>query len=69
MKKRICRLLVLLFLLLAVGGCGKEEKSEEPLVVAMELAYPPFEMKDEAGEPAGVSVDLKIGRASCRERV
>ena len=58
MKKRICRLLVLLFLLLAVGGCGKEEESEEPLVVAMELAYPPFEMKDEAGEPAGVSVDL-----------
>ena len=40
MKKRICRLLVLLFLLLAVGGCGKEEESEEPLVVAMELAYP-----------------------------
>lgn len=37
---------------------GKEEESEEPLVVAMELAYPPFEMKDEAGEPAGVSVDL-----------
>jgi polar amino acid transport system substrate-binding protein len=29
-----------------------------PLVVGMELAYPPFEMRDERGEPAGVSVDL-----------
>lgn len=28
------------------------------LVVAMELAYPPFETKDEQGEPAGVSVDF-----------
>ncbi len=31
---------------------------EEPLVVAMELAYPPFETRDDAGDPAGVSVDL-----------
>ena len=28
------------------------------LTVAMELAYPPFETRDEAGEPAGISVDL-----------
>lgn len=32
--------------------------SEKPLVVAMELAYPPFEMRDDAGEPSGISVDL-----------
>lgn len=51
-------LLALLFWALAAGGCGKEEKSEEPLVVAMELAYPPFEGKDDAGNPEGVSVDL-----------
>ena len=58
MKKRMCILLSLLLVILAAGGCGKEEKKEEPLVVAMELAYPPFEGKDEAGEPTGVSVDL-----------
>ena len=64
MKKRICILLSLLLVFLAAGGCGKKEKgekaekNEEPLVVAMELAYPPFEDKDDAGEPTGVSVDL-----------
>lgn len=58
MKKKICVLLALLLLTLAAGGCGKEEKSEEPLVVAMELAYPPFEGKNETGEPEGISVDL-----------
>lgn len=63
-KKKICILLSLLFVVLTAGGCGKEEKVEkaekngEPLVVAMELAYPPFEDKDDAGEPTGVSVDL-----------
>lgn len=67
MKKRMCIVLSLVFLILAVGGCGKaeegekeekNEKNEEPLIVAMELAYPPFEGKDDAGEPTGVSVDL-----------
>ena len=33
-------------------------KSDDTLVVAMELAYPPFETRDDAGEPTGVSVDL-----------
>ena len=32
--------------------------TKETLIVAMELAYPPFETRDDAGEPAGVSVDL-----------
>jgi polar amino acid transport system substrate-binding protein len=31
---------------------------EPPLVVGMELAYPPFEMRSEEGNPSGVSVDL-----------
>lgn len=57
MKKRICLLLAML-LILPAAGCGKEEKKEEPLVVAMELAYPPFEGKNDAGEPEGISVDL-----------
>ncbi|MGF1657010.1 MAG: transporter substrate-binding domain-containing protein [Verrucomicrobiales bacterium] len=29
-----------------------------PLVVGMELAYPPFEMVDERGQPAGISVEI-----------
>ena len=49
MKKRMCIFLSLVLLILATGGCGKEGKNDEPLVVAMELAYPPFEGKDEAG--------------------
>ena len=33
-------------------------ESDDTLVVAMELAYPPFETRDNAGEPSGISVDL-----------
>ncbi|MGD1822823.1 MAG: transporter substrate-binding domain-containing protein [Pleomorphochaeta sp.] len=33
-----------------------EEK--EPLIVVMELAYPPFETKDVNGNPSGISVDF-----------
>lgn len=38
-------------------SCGKTQK-EKPLIVAMELAYPPFEMKDSSGNPSGISVDF-----------
>ena len=30
----------------------------EPLIVGMELSYPPFETLDAEGKPSGVSVDL-----------
>jgi len=43
-------------LLLGLSHPGLAE--ERKLLVGMELAYPPFEMRDERGEPAGVSVDL-----------
>jgi len=33
-------------------------RSADTLVVGMELSYPPFEMADQQGRPAGVSVDL-----------
>lgn len=33
-------------------------KPDGTLKVGMELAYPPFEMMDQQGQPAGVSVDL-----------
>jgi polar amino acid transport system substrate-binding protein len=40
-------------------------RTGETLVVGMELAYPPFEMTDKGGAPAGVSVELaqELGKA------
>lgn len=40
-------------------------RAEKPLVVGMELAYPPFEMTDTSGKPDGVSVQLayELGKA------
>jgi polar amino acid transport system substrate-binding protein len=46
--------IVLLALLLA--GCAPKSKST--LVVGMELNYPPFEMIDPQGRPAGISVEM-----------
>ena len=47
-------------LLTLVSPAGAADKADtgKPLVVGMELAYPPFEMTDTSGKPAGVSVDL-----------
>lgn len=42
--------------LTALGSLVSAE--EKPLIVGMELAYPPFEMTDPSGKPTGVSVDL-----------
>lgn len=41
-------------------GCSGEVPEEDPntLVIGMELAYPPFETRDEQGQPSGVSVDI-----------
>jgi polar amino acid transport system substrate-binding protein len=50
------KLLVLLLLLLMFAGCSS--KQSDALVVGMELAYPPFETKDNNGNPMGVSVEL-----------
>lgn len=48
----VCILTVSIFTL---AGC---QSKADKLVVAMELAYPPFETKDNAGEPDGISVDF-----------
>ena len=47
---------VTLLCVLALAGCRPE--SHPQLIVGMEMAYPPFEMIDTQGHPAGVSVDL-----------
>ena len=63
---KITAALFLALLLIVPRPALAEEKK---LLVGMELAYPPFEMRDERGEPAGVSVDLaralgeQLGRA------
>jgi len=43
--------------LICLAGCA-EVKDREPLVVGMELTYPPFEFVDEEGNPDGVSVRM-----------
>ena len=50
--------IALIGVLLALFSGGCTHRSTDTLVVGMELAYPPFEMTDESGKPAGVSVDL-----------
>ncbi len=47
-------LLSLLFLAVLTPANAADKK----LVVGMDLSYPPFEMRDQQGAPAGVSVDL-----------
>jgi polar amino acid transport system substrate-binding protein len=44
------------FFLGLLAGCSPRTRTQ--LIVGMELAYPPFEMTDERGQPAGVSADL-----------
>lgn len=60
MKKHSYLIAALLSVLLlsGCGGSAAKDSAEDELVVAMELAYPPFEMRDAEGEPAGISVDL-----------
>ena len=60
--------LLLAFLLLLPGVAIA---AEPPLRVGMELSYPPFEMTDPQGRPAGVSVKLAeaLGRHLGREVV
>jgi len=40
------------------AGSSATNAERKTLVVAMELAYPPFETKDNAGNPSGLSVDF-----------
>ncbi len=44
----------------ALVGCGKspEAAGGKPLVVGMDMTYPPFEFKNEQGEPDGVDVRM-----------
>ncbi len=58
MKKLLSILLAGLVLTISFAGCTTAETEDDTLVVAMELAYPPFETKDTNGDPMGISVDI-----------
>lgn len=47
---------LLLCFLMFCAGCNRSANG--PLRVGMEMKYPPFEMRDAHGDPAGVGVDL-----------
>lgn len=60
MKKLSIILLVLIFTLTALVGCGSETTTineKETLKVGMDLKYPPFSSMDEDGNPEGLEVD------------
>ena len=50
--------LIVALALTAFGPAVSAEEKGKPLIVGMELAYPPFEMTDTSGKPTGISVDL-----------
>ena len=54
MFKRLSMALACLAFIVNLGNATEVK----PLVVGMELQYPPFEMSDKAGNPSGVSVDF-----------
>jgi len=56
MKKWTAVWIALLLLATAFAGCAA--KDDNTLKVGMELAYPPFETKDDQGSPMGVSVEF-----------
>lgn len=56
MKKLLVIMLILAVLAVPLTACKSNNNNE--LVVAMELAYPPFETTDANGEPDGISVQM-----------
>jgi len=59
MKKLIALLLAAVMVMGLMTSCDTAgKKDDDVLVVGMELAYPPFETKDDAGNPSGISVDF-----------
>ena len=58
MKKVLVLIMVFALLSLSSAACTNKSAANAPLIVAMELAYPPFETKDANGNPMGVSVDF-----------
>src|ERR1019366_7755900 len=63
------KLLLFSALSLVLAGLGCAPVGRQPLIVGMELNYPPFEMIDARGQATGISVDLVISAMTApRER-
>jgi polar amino acid transport system substrate-binding protein len=60
-------LIVLATALLRATGAVADD-SAQPLIIGMELNYPPFEMIDQAGNPTGVGVDMAHALAAYLHR-
>jgi polar amino acid transport system substrate-binding protein len=45
-------------LAIALFGVGISNAQQKELVIGMEMSFPPFEMQDTSGHPAGVSVEM-----------
>lgn len=58
MKPNPLLLLMAFVVFLTSATIAPAAETVKPLIVGMELAYPPFEMTDTNGKPSGVSVDL-----------
>jgi polar amino acid transport system substrate-binding protein len=58
MKPNPLLLLMAFIVFLTSAVIALAAETAKPLIVGMELAYPPFEMTDTSGKPSGVSVDL-----------
>src|SRR5271167_3505202 len=54
---------IVVALLALFCGATRADDTDKPLVIGMELNYPPFEMTDASGTPCGVGVDM--ARALC----
>ena len=58
MKANPISWLMALLACLSFAAIVPAAETGKPLIVGMELGYPPFEMTDTQGKPSGVSVDL-----------
>jgi polar amino acid transport system substrate-binding protein len=56
---------LLLCIALTIVSCGEARK---PLIIGMELNYPPFEMTDAEGNPTGVGVEMAQALATYLHR-
>ena len=45
-------------LAIALFGVGISNAQQKELVIGMEMSFPPFEIQDTSGQPAGVSVEM-----------
>lgn len=52
------KIIAIIMALCLIAVCAVSGIAEEKLIVGMELAYPPFEGKDDNGDPYGLSIDF-----------